>query len=141
MFLWCPFSTLKLVIGFPLNALFSGGLKIFYWSILVPSLQVQEQSGSSSSDFAATSRRMIIYTGNPMDTPSSIRHRFDIEIPGRKSVDISSIMKGESTWKEWHRFDADNWTSIQLSKSMKYRWVFQVFFRCHFDVESTYLLN
>ena len=35
----------------------------------------------------------------PMDTSSSIRHRFDIEIPRGKFVEITSILKGESTWK------------------------------------------
>ena len=39
LFLWCPFSLLKLLIGFRLNALFSGGLKIFYGSICVSSLR------------------------------------------------------------------------------------------------------
>ena len=37
-FLWYPFGSLKLLIGFRLNALFSGGLKIFYGSIRVSSL-------------------------------------------------------------------------------------------------------
>ena len=35
----------------------------------------------------------------PMDTPSSIRHRFDVEIPRGKFVKITSILKGESTWE------------------------------------------
>ena len=35
----------------------------------------------------------------PMDTSSSIRHRFDVEIPRGKFVEITSILKGESTWK------------------------------------------
>ena len=37
------------------------------------------------------------YTNIPMDKSSSIRYQFDIEIPRRKVVNISSIMKGEST--------------------------------------------
>ena len=36
----------------------------------------------------------------PTDTYSSIHHRFDIKIPHQESVDISSIMKRESTCKE-----------------------------------------
>ena len=36
---------------------------------------------------------------NPMDTSSSIRHRFDVETPRGKFVEIKSILKGESTWK------------------------------------------
>ena len=44
----------------------------------------------------------------PMDTSSSIRHRFDAEIPRGKFVEITSILKGESTWKLWHRFDVDS---------------------------------
>ena len=35
----------------------------------------------------------------PMDTSSSIRHRFDVEIPRGKFVEITSILKGESMWK------------------------------------------
>ena len=35
----------------------------------------------------------------PMDTSSSIRHRFDVEIPRGKFVEISSILKGEPKWK------------------------------------------
>ena len=34
-----------------------------------------------------------------MDTSSLIRHRFDVEIPRGKFVEITSILKGESTWK------------------------------------------
>ena len=34
-----------------------------------------------------------------MDTSSSIRHRFDVEIPRGKFVEITSILKGESKWK------------------------------------------
>ena len=45
---------------------------------------------------------------NPMDTSSSICHRFDVEIPRGKFVEITSILKGESTWKLWHRFDVDS---------------------------------
>ena len=36
---------------------------------------------------------------NPMDTSSLIRHRFDVEIPRGKFVEITSILKGESKWK------------------------------------------
>ena len=35
----------------------------------------------------------------PMDTSLSISHRFDIEIPHGKFVEISSVLKGKSTWK------------------------------------------
>ena len=57
-------------------------------------------------------------TAFPMDTSSSIRHRFDVKIPPGKFVKITSILKGESTWKLWHRFDVDISTWIRLSKSM-----------------------
>ena len=67
-----------------------------------------------------------------MDTSSSIRHRFYVEIPRGKFVEISSILKGESTWKLWHRFDVEISTSIRLSKSTKYRWVFHVDFSMPF---------
>ena len=59
----------------------------------------------------------------PMDTSSSIRHRFDVEIPRGKFVEITSILKSESTWNLWHRFNVDISTWIRLSKSTKYRWV------------------
>ena len=35
----------------------------------------------------------------PMDTSSLIRTRFDVEVPRGKFVEISSILKGKSTWK------------------------------------------
>ena len=76
----------------------------------------------------------------PMDSSSSIRHRFDVEIPRGKFVEITSILKGESTWKLWHRFDVDISTWIRLSKSTKYRWVlhvdFSMSFRRQIDVTS-----
>ena len=34
-----------------------------------------------------------------------------IEFPRQTFVDISSTMKSESTWKEWHRFGVDKSTS------------------------------
>ena len=69
----------------------------------------------------------------PLDTSLSIRHRFDVEIPRGKFMEITSILKGESTWKLWHRFDVDisMWTS--LSKSTKYRWVLHVDFSMSFQ--------
>ena len=80
------------------------------------------------------------FTRNPMDTPSSIRHRFDVEIPRGKFLEVTSILKGESTWKIWHRFDVDISTWIRLSKSTKYRWVLHVdffmLFRRQIDVTS-----
>ena len=63
----------------------------------------------------------IFAKGYPMDTSSSIRHRFDVEISRGKFVEITSILKGESTWKLWHRFDVEISTWIQLSKSTKYQ--------------------
>ena len=55
-----------------------------------------------------------------MDTPSSIRHRCDIEILRGKFVKITSILKDESTCRLCHRFDVEVSTWIPLSKSMKY---------------------
>ena len=68
----------------------------------------------------------------PMDTSSSIRYKFDIEIPGGKFFEITSILKGESTWKLWHRFDLDISMWIRLSNSTKYRWVLHVDFSVSF---------
>ena len=71
-------------------------------------------------------------SNNPMNTCSSIRHWFDVEISPEKFVEITSILKGKSTWKLWHRFDVDISTWIRLSKSTKYRWVFHVHFSMSF---------
>ena len=75
-----------------------------------------------------------------MDTSSTICHRLDIEIPRRMFVDISSIMKDESTCKGWQQFDLDNWTSIWLSKTIKccsiLYVVFSMSFFCWIDVTS-----
>ena len=67
----------------------------------------------------------------PMDTSSSIRHQFDVEIPRGKFVEITSILKGETTWKLWHQFDEDISTWIWLWRSPKYQWIL------HVDVVST----
>lgn len=76
----------------------------------------------------------------PMDASLSTRCRFDIKIPCWKSADISPIMKGESTWKEWHLFDVDNSMLIRLSESVKCWWVLHMFFsmsfRCRINVTS-----
>ena len=82
----------------------------------------------SSLELSSYSFRACNYARVAMDTSLSICFQFDIKIPRRKFVNISSIMKSESTLKGWHRFDVDNSTSIRLSKSMKYRWVLCVFF-------------
>ena len=55
LFPWCPFSSLKLLIGFRLNALFSGSVKIFYASIRASSL-LQKRS--------STVAVWLIYIGN-----------------------------------------------------------------------------
>ena len=57
---------------------------------------------------------------NPMDTSLSICHQFDVKIPCGKFVEITSVLKGESTWKLWHRFDVEILMGIRLSKSTKY---------------------
>ena len=76
----------------------------------------------------------------PMDTFSSIHCRFDVEIPRGKFVEITAILKDESTWKLWHQFDVEISTWIRLSKSTKYRWVlnvdFSTLFRRRIDVTS-----
>ena len=76
----------------------------------------------------------------PVETSWLIRHRLDVEIPLGKFAEITSVLKGESTWKLWHRFDVENSTWIRLSKSTKYWWVFHVdfsmLFRRRIDVTS-----
>ena len=44
-------------------------------------------------------KESITVNSYPMYTCSSIRHRFDVEIPLGKFAEITSILKGESTWK------------------------------------------
>ena len=86
------------------------------------------------------SLKLFTINGYPMDTSSSIRHRLDVEIPREKFPEITSALKGESTWKLWHRFNAHISTWIRLSKSTKYRWVlhmdFSMSFRRQIDVTS-----
>ena len=76
----------------------------------------------------------------PVDTMREIYHRFNVKIPHGKFVEISSILKGESTWKLWHRFDVESSTWTRLSKWTKYWRVFHVdfsmSFRCRIDVTS-----
>ena len=38
-------------------------------------------------------------TSNPIDTSLLICHQFEVEILRGKFVEITSILKGESTWK------------------------------------------
>ena len=68
-------------------------------------------------------RISFLYTHFPMDTSSSNRLQFDVEISRGKFVEITSILKGESTWTLWHRFNEEISTWIRLSKSTKYRQV------------------
>ena len=76
-----------------------------------------------------------------MDTSPSIRHQFDVEISRGTFVEISLILKDESTWKLWHCFYVEISTWIRLSKSTKYRLVFHVdflmSFRCRIDVTAS----
>ena len=83
-------------------------------------------------DLVISMYNSLMYSNNPMDTSSLIIHRFDVEIARGKFEEITSILKGESTWKLWHRFDVDISTWIWLSKSTKYRWVLQVDFSISF---------
>ena len=63
-----------------------------------------------------------------MDTSSSICYQFEVKIPRGKFVEVTSILKGESTWKLWYRFDLEISTWIWLSKSTKYWWFLHVDF-------------
>ena len=68
----------------------------------------------------------------PMDTSSSIRHRFDVEIRHGKFVKISSILKSNYMWKLWHQFNVMISTWFWLLKSTKYRLVLHVDFSMSF---------
>ena len=56
-----------------------------------------------------------------MGTSLSIGHRFGVEIPRGKFVEISLILKNESKWRLWHQLDVEISTWIRLSKSTKYQ--------------------
>ena len=126
---------------------FSFSLQVHFW---VGNLLIYQSGFESGKAVDFTSENVLyfsfwvsfLYTFNPfpMDTSSLIRHRFDVEIPRGKFVEITSILKGESTWKLWHRFDVEISTWIRLSKSKKYGWVFHVdfstLFRRRIDVTS-----
>ena len=56
-------------------------------------------TNENPADIITKIKMCDISTNNPMDTSSSIRHRFDVEIPRGKFVEITSILKGESMWK------------------------------------------
>ena len=92
----------------------------------------------------------------PMGTSSSIRHRFDGEIPRGKFVKITSILKGESTWKLWHLLELWHLLHLKIMTSDS-TWIFRRgfdfqnrrnidkfstwIFLCRFDVKSTQLLH
>ena len=52
---------------------------------------------------------VFYYMQQPAMVNSLIHHGFNIEIPHRTLVSISSLMKVESTSKYWHWFDFQNW--------------------------------
>ena len=76
-----------------------------------------------------------------METASTEVSRFDVETtsknPRGKLIDISSILKVESTSKFPGRIDVIISTWIRLSKSMKSRRTFNVEFRRRIDREWT----
>ena len=84
--------------------------------------------------------RVICLWSFPTDTSSSIRHRFDFKIPRGMFVEISSILRHDSTWKLQHRFDLEISMWIWLSKLTKYRRVlhvqFSVLFRCRIKLNA-----
>ena len=59
LFLWCSFSSLKLLISFGLNMPFNGVLKIFYWSII----KIKHRSNLiASSDFKLSQVEESLFT-------------------------------------------------------------------------------
>ena len=75
--------------------------------------------------------KTIQWKKKSMDTSSSICHRFDVDIPRGK---LHRFLKGESTWKLWHRFDVEISAWIRLSRSAKYRWALHLGFSMAFLV-------
>ena len=59
-----------------------------------------------------SNRLQIFDRANLMGTSLLANHRFGVEITRRKFIGISSILKGESTRKLWHRFDVDSTLKI-----------------------------
>ena len=119
----------------------------FYWKFLVYFISAEKWNkkreipwGSSNIYFFLEYRFVWCQRFHPMDTSSSIRHRFNAETPRGKLVEVSSILKGESMWKLWHRFEVEISTWIWFSKPTKYRWVFHVnfsmLFRSRIDVTT-----
>ena len=90
------------------------------------------------SDFVF-SRFFVIFTLTfiPMDISLSIRHRFNVNVPRGKFVEIFSILKGESKWKLWRQFNVEILAWIRLSKSTKFPWGFYVNFSMSFRCRIT----
>ena len=61
-----------------------------------------------------------------MDISSSIRHRFDVEIPRGTFVEITWILKGESTWKLWRIINVDSTFKIGQISICSPRGIFYV---------------
>ena len=101
-------------------------------SLVYSNISVGSWAGAKRRCIDVFPRTLLLRVCNlesfPMGTSLPMCHRFDIEIQRGKFVEITSILKGESTWKLWHRFDVDILTWIWLSKSTKYRWVLHVDF-------------
>ena len=93
---------------------------MFFWLIFIVKVFIIKVTMKDNS-FAWNLQR-----DDTMDTSSSIRHGLNVEIPREKFVEISSVLKGKSTWKLWHWFTVEISTWIRLSKSTKYRWVLHV---------------
>ena len=106
--------------------------KVWSFSLTKEILRTVSRTGASTDQNFSIDCRYFLKKRNPMDTSSSIRNQFDVEIPRGKFVEITSILKDESTWKLWHRFDVGISTWIRLSKSTKYRWVLHVDFSMSF---------
>ena len=114
--------------------------KVWSFSLTKEILRTVSRTGASTDQNFSIDCRYFLKKRNPMDTSSSIRNQFDVEIPRGKFVEITSILKDESPWKLWHRFDVGISTWIRLSKSTKYRWVlhmdFYMSFRRQIDLTS-----
>ena len=64
--------------------------------------EAKEQKGEFLGMLIDTLSAILLRNLLPMDKSSSIRHRFDVEIPRGKFVKMISILKGKSTWKLGH---------------------------------------
>ena len=122
----------------PVNLIqYRGKVGIFNSQHFAFRLKYKIQSLLSHSHSHVFSHYACFFRNSPMDTSLWIRCRFDVDIQRATFMEITSILKDESTWKSdidltWifrRGFDIENRRNIDEFST----WIFL----CHFDVELT----